>query len=501
MALAYSNLTGSSASNALNKKLTTTSPSLATLNLSGVGTPPKTGVTNTNVVPAYLQNTAKPAATKTTTTAKTPTATTTTKPAATTSGGSAGTYKGVAITAGSDADIAAQIARIDAGQTGGGTTTPSALPPLTSVASGSSKSNKTTPAPVDNTPNYSGLVGNLADIGKNSSKTFDKANEALVKFRTGAANYKAGIYSAPSSARVMQGRDAAVQLANAQTDAALSTGVANSLTEQGQQITAFDSAAGYAAPVQVAPGNTLSSPITGETVAGGLGGYANYKTAEQVNSLISQYPDAQYIYDQTKTPQENLQAFQSVALQRSPTYQKQTYGVPGAQTVAGATVTQTAQQGYTTSYQQYQNMNTQLQNADGQADLLLQAVKSSGINASDARFANKTVNEIRRQLSSSDLQVFDSALKETQAAYGQLLVGGGGTTPTGAEDAYNVILNPNSSLSAFEAAITQLRRAGQTKVAAQGQQVNQYLTQLNAGSPQPGSGGGSPGGNVFAEQW
>lgn len=488
MALAYSNLTGSSASNALNKKLTPTQ-NLSTLNLSGVGMPQVTGITNTKVVPASLQQTA---ATKPTTTVKTstPTKTTTTS----TSSGSAGTYKGVNITPGSDADIAAQIARIDAGQTGGlvagpvgGITTPT---PTRTPTNTSTKTNAAT----DTTPSYSGLVGDLSKLGKSGSDTFTKANDALVKFRTGAANYKAGIYSAPTSARVMQGRDAAVQFANAQTDAALATGVQNALTEQGQQITALDSAAGYAQPVQVAPGSTLSSPLTGETVAGGLGGYVNYSTAQQVMGLISQYPDAQYTYDQNKTPQENLQAFQSTALQNSPTYQKSTYGAPGATSVAGGTVTQTAQAGYTQAYQQYQNMNTQLTNADGQADLLLQAVKSSGINSSDARFANKTINEIRRQLSSSDLQVFDSALKETQAAYGQLLVSGGGTTPTGATEAYNTILNPNSSLAAFEAAINQLRRAGQTKVNAQGTQVNTYLQQLNSAQSTPSS-------SSFAEQW
>lgn len=486
MALAYSNLTGSGASAALNKKLKPT-PSIAAptdptrLNLSGVGKPAAPAITNQNLVPSYVQS--KPATTKPATTIAAPRPTTSTPAAA---------PAPVTGTDGATDQLAGLYKQLAEKQ---------ALLKTTQEKEAAEKKQpkKEKPGKEEAPITYGGLVGDLSKLGKEGSAGYQKANEALVKFRTNSANYKAGIFSAPTSARVMQGRDQAVQLANAQTDAALATGVQNALAQETNQITALNNAGALAAPVSVAPGTTLSSPLTGDTVAGGLGGYANYQTAEQVMSLIRQYPDAGYVYDQTKTPQENLQAFQSGALQRSPTYQKSTYGAPGAQTVAGGSVIQTAQAGYQQAYQDYQNLNTQFTNADGQANLLLQAVKSSGINSSDARFANKTVNEIRRQLSSADLQVFDSALKATQAAYGNLLVSGGGTVPSEATAAYNIILNPNASLASFEAALNQLKREGQVKLNAQGQQVNTYFGQLQGAAP--GGNATNTSGNVFAEQW
>lgn len=484
MALAYSNLTGNSATNALKKKTSSATtlqqPSnLSTLNLSNLGKP-TTGITNQNLVPPAVR-----------TPATVSTASATAKPATSYTASASAPTVSTADNSGLLSSLYAQLAQKQ-----------EQLKQVQAQERADKERAKADKKQIkEDTVTYGGLVGDLANLGKKGSSGVQKATDALANFRKSAANYKADIYSAPTSARVMQGRDQAVQLANAQTDAALAASVQNALTAQGQEISALGTAAGYAQPVQIAPGSTLSSPLTGETVAGGLGGYANYQTAEQVMSLIRQYPDAGYVYDQTKTPQENLQAFQSGALQSSPTYQKSTYGVPGAQTIAGAATTQAAQQGYNQSYQLYQDMNTQLTNADGQAELLLQAVKSSGINASDARFANKTINEIRRQLSSADLQVFDSALKATQAAYGNLLVAGGGTIPSESTAAYNIILNPNASLSAFEAAINQLKREGQVKLNAQGQQVNTYFGQLQ-NAPRTGAGtqtGG--GGSVFAEIW
>lgn len=494
MALAYSNLTGSSATNALKKKLSTATSvgsGSSALSLSGVGKP-SVGITNQNLIPTAVKSTA-------TTAQKSTPVKSTAAPAVSTASKISSTDDQLASLYAQLAEKQQQLAATQAAE----------------AASKNTKSTKKAKEP-EAPPTYGGLVGDLTKLAKTGSKDVTKAreyaedvNRELRETKGLLADRSAAIKSAPTSFRVMQGRDQALALAGEQRLAALGSEFqgatnlqTNALTGQGQQLSALQGAAGLAAPVQVAPGSTLASPISGETVAGGLGGYANYQTAEQVMSLIRQYPDAGYVYDQAKTPQENLMAFQSGALQNSPTYQKGLYGVPGAQTIAGAATTQAAQQGYNTSYQLYQDMNTQLQNADGQAELLLQAVKSSGINASDARFANKTVNEIRRQLSSADLQVFDSALKATQAAYGNLLIAGGGTIPSESTAAYNIILNPNASLSAFEAALNQLKREGQVKLNAQGQQVNTYFNQLQS-APQggPTTSSTSGGGNVFAEAW
>lgn len=100
--------------------LTPAANPLATLNLSGVGTPPVQGVTNTQVLPPSFGglNTSGGATTPIPTKITPPTT------SAPTTGSSLGSYKGVAITPGTDAQIAAQIAAIDGGVTGASSSNP-----------------------------------------------------------------------------------------------------------------------------------------------------------------------------------------------------------------------------------------------------------------------------------------------------------------------------------------------------------------------------------------
>lgn len=105
--------TASTPKNQYVASLTPSNP-LATLNLSNVGgVPAPTGVTNQSVLPSYLQNGGNSNG------ATAPVATSIKPSSSTASTGSAGSYKGVAITPGNDASVAAQIAAIDAGNGGG----------------------------------------------------------------------------------------------------------------------------------------------------------------------------------------------------------------------------------------------------------------------------------------------------------------------------------------------------------------------------------------------
>lgn len=271
---------------------------------------------------------------------------------------------------------------------------------------------------------------------------------------------------------------------------ALNNALGGANTQQYQTLSGLGTAGGFAQPVSQPFNTSLVSPLTGGVVAGGLGGYANYNAAEQVMSLISQYPDAGYQYNPSLSPQENLIAAQQ-AIQSSPTYQKGVYGVPGAQTVAGATQTQTAQQGYNDAFQSYQTLNSQLQNADLLADNLVGIMAKNGINPIGAQFIDQKIKDVKRQFSSAEQQEFDTALKEVQAAYSNLLASGGGVIPTEATEAANTLISPNSTLGAISAAIKQLKLAGDLRVRTQGSRASQYLNQLGGES----SGGG------FAEEW
>lgn len=284
-----------------------------------------------------------------------------------------------------------------------------------------------------------------------------------------------------------------------QTVTGLDTALSGANTQQTNLLSGLGTAGGFAQPVQIAPGSTLSSPVTGEQVAGGLGGYVNYQTAEQVMGLISQYPDAGYAYNPSLTPQQNLQNAQA-AIQASPTYQKGTYGVPGQNTIAGAAQVQTAQQGFNQATIDYNNLYASFANADSLADNALNIMATAGINPTDVRFANKKIGEVKRQLSSVQQQKFDTALQEARNAFGGIVASYGGSTPTDIGSAYNTLLNPDASFGAVAAAIEQLKEAGRTRLEAEYQKVSTYYSQL-PGQQNVGTQTGGSTGSSFAEQW
>ena len=349
---------------------------------------------------------------------------------------------------------------------------------------------------------FPSVVGSLAARGTEGGPRYTQAQDAyqqavqrLSDFRTNIADKKADIYSDPVSARVMQGRDQAVQQANAEKLAALQsavqeqqTGIGLEQTQQQIENQALQQAGTLAQPVQVAPGNTLFAPTDGQEVAGGLGGYANYRTAEQVMGLISQYPDANYIYDQTLSPQENLQALQQ-QVQGSPTYQRGVYGVPGQGSVAGAQAVQTAQQGYNDSYQTYNQLVNTKTNADALSDNLLTVFDQYGISRTDARPVNRIIRDVTRKFGSEGQAAVDTALQEVQAAYSNLLAVGGGVIPTEATEAAGVLLNPDASIPQILASISELKKAGNLRLQAQDAQVQNYWQQLQGASNQVTQGG------------
>jgi phosphoribosylcarboxyaminoimidazole (NCAIR) mutase len=247
------------------------------LDLKNVGKPKTPGITNLNLVPEAVRKNASLSPAKKTqavqSPARAPVAPLATAPS------SAGSYKGVNITSGSDADIAEQMRRIDQG---------SAAPVkglLPSVKE-SIKVTATEPVPAaPKSPAYGGLVQTLSERAQTPSKEVADAfaaqqgrAAALRKFRESTAETTRGVYSAPTSARVMQGRDQALQAANMQREAALASELtaatdlySAALTGQGQQLTALGTAAGLAQPSVAAFGQTVFNPLTGQ-YEGGSGG-------------------------------------------------------------------------------------------------------------------------------------------------------------------------------------------------------------------------------------
>lgn len=266
----------------------------------------------------------------------------------------------------------------------------------------------------------------------------------------------------------------------AQSQAALTDSLNAANQQQQNRTTALTNAGDLLSPVQVSPGNTLFNPSTGGEVAGGLGGYANYNTAEKVMGLIGQYPDIGYTYDPSKTPQQNYQAVQN-ALRNSPSYQKETYGVPGQQSVAGATAVQTAQKGYEDATMALNDLVAQTERADAIGQNLVSIMSKNNINPADVRLISRPYNEILRQLSSADQAEFLTALEGAKGVYQSILASGGGQTNSQADGAFEDILNKNSSYDQVIKAINTLAKEAQYGVNSLAKKQANYYGNLGQG--------------------
>lgn len=413
-----------------------------------------------------------------------------------------GSYKGVVIKPGTDAEVAAQIKAIDAGNGG---TNPGTIAPPVAPAAGLLSSTLTTKGgkggkePKKEEPiTYGGLVGDLAKVGKEGSQQYQKANEALTQFREGAAEYRGGIYSAPTSARVMQGRDQATQLVNAQREAALAAGVTNALNMTQQQITALTNATQYAKPEVAAYGQTVFNPLTGQYEGGsqGLDPQGNASTlADAVLSGRMSYDDAlnslgyagaagaQFLNNaiMAKNPSANINQLRGSAAATQSNTQ-----------LAGTTMTGAASQGFTQAIQQYQTMNTNYSAATSQANTVKGILSRTGLNNASSTDYNKALNTLKGRFSSTDFAEMSTALAELQTMYTQILSLRGGT-PSGQEAQALAILNPNSSAQAINASIAQLEQAAYNQLNALYQQAQTYQNALQGGNQPVVQGGGYSG--------
>lgn len=268
----------------------------------------------------------------------------------------------------------------------------------------------------------------------------------------------------------------------AQQLSGLGTALGSANTQQAQAISGLGQAGSLAQPVQVAPGSTLFSPVTGAEVAGGLGGYTNYKTAEQVMGLISQYPDAQYIYNSEQSPQENLKAFQSTALQNSPTYQKSTYGQPGATSVVGGAQLTSASD----LTQKSSEIQAIANGAEANFTLLVNTARAGGVNDTTVPVLNRLQQNVNRGLASADsVALFRATLESVRSQYASIL--GGGVASDMARSSANQQIPDDISLAALEALEKQLASEANNRVQGYQNQVNSLTNQAPA--PSGGSGG------------
>ena len=268
-----------------------------------------------------------------------------------------------------------------------------------------------------------------------------------------------------------------------QTAQAFNPSLQATLTQQQQQITGLNAAGGLAQPLQVPYSSGLFNPTTGEQAGGGFGGWAGYTTAQQAQSLIEQFPDAGVQYNPQLSPEQNLQMIQQ-ALGGSPSYQRGTFGVAGANSYIGGA--QLGAAGTLTG--QVAQIQTLGGAADANFNLMLDIMNRGGINDLNQPILNQLQQGLTRGLTSNeDVVAFRSALQTVRSQYASIL---GGGTPTDATQAMAAEKIPDTvSLAALQEVERTMKTMVSNTVASYNQQIGSYSQQ------------GGFGGNSFAEQW
>ena len=113
-----------------------------------------------------------------------------------------------------------------------------------------------------------------------------------------------------------------------------------------------------------------------------------------------------------------------------------------------------------------------MQNVDRLGDLLLDVANAGVINPIDLTIGNKTIAQVKRNLSTAEQVRFDSALAAFSSAASQLLASQSGTTPTSITENIEKITNGTLSLPALNAMVKQAKREGNVKLGIAAEQLN-----------------------------
>lgn len=366
------------------------------LDLSNVGRPQK-GITNLNLVPSYVREKPKAA----------PVAQAVQKPAAPlvkAPSSSAGSYQGVAINPGSDADVAAQMRKIDAARASG----PQNVAPVKGLFNDvkSSVSRAKTPAPVL-PPTFSGLVQDLRNRATAGDKAVQTATKNLGRFQQATADTLADIQSDAIPLEFKQGRAQVVQQASQVKEAALQQAVENALAAQQQDLTALTSAAGLVQPSVAAFGQTVFDPLNKGFVGGAAGAQPN------VSSLAQQVVSGQLTPSQAESMLGNnlglVSQLNQAVLGLNPSFDRvQAEAQAGAR---AADITQTGQAGG--------QVSKAAVSANQALDTLQQAYSGLSVftGASDIPFVNQIAQNLALQtgFGREAVSAYQGALNEARA--------------------------------------------------------------------------------------
>lgn len=411
---------------------------------------------------------------------------------------SPGTYNHIRITPGSDADIQAQMAKIDSIGTAPATPSPAAPVQPAAPAQPTTPVAPTTPAPPP-PPSYSGLVGNLVSNAGLTAQSGQMTPQEVAD-RQHIASLEAQ-RSQTLTGGASQGYDAVAQggllgvvnrnvenqeSALNQEIAALTaqrTAAQGAYTAAGSQLS---EAAGYAKPSATAQGQTTFDPLTGKFSGGSY--QDNLKTivdsirsgnigyTDGVNSLAGISPTAKA--DVLAALGQGFDTVNSDAQAANRATNTRTSGT--AQTGAYAGVYDTATKQAATISQQRSAIN----DIGNQAMTLLK--NNPELNKFASQHGNKALNKLSTELSSPQYAAFNTAIQSLRARIGSALQAG--EIPTAATSGAQSIANGDITLDALGSTLVQVDKEMGTF-----QDSQQALADYARG--QMGSGGGNAAGS------
>lgn len=350
-------------------------------------------------------------------------------------------------------------------------------------------------------PATSGIVQNLTNMGKQPDwqtingtqyntqvAGYDPvgiASKNLQEFNTKYAGQVANTEGLPLGVEEQTGRAASYARQAAATQGALQQEVANLLQGQQQRIGALGTAGGIAntqqgliqqalqqagalaAPQLSQYGQTYYSPVEGGA-SGGQGVSPNdpfYQTMQTYAQLLANNQGGTIPASITGNSVLNAQ-LQQMAKAINPGYNYNVASGVGAAQQSNAQIAGTAgvaanQAVLNPAYANYLQLQQTTQNIDQFGGLLTQTMQQGGINPFDLKYANKTLTEIRNQLSSGQQAIYDNTLATLRSRVSGLLAAGGSEVPSAITADAQKILDGSLPLSSLTGVLQRIQQEGQ----------------------------------------
>lgn len=401
---------------------------------------------------------------------------------------------------------------------------------------------KVTPTPTQPPPaTFGGIVGNLANTSQNGSQNATQATTGLLNspeqnqelsnqakaigtnygdqiakvsnyghalagsYTTGAglapvsqglagqaqnttANEIQGIQSAENAALAPIDKEL---LAQQQAQSGLTNAGSIANTQQSNQQSGLNSAGTLAQPSATAQGQTTFNPLTGKFEGGSYQNNlatviqaiksGNMGYTDGVNSLSGLSPTAKA--DVLAALGTGFDTVASDANAKVKSSNIQTGGTAAVN--AGAST-------YANANPAYLNLkNNVIPNIDGFGNLLTQS--AGGVNPFDAQYANMSLQQFQKQLSSPQQAQFNATFQQLQKSIAALAGSGGSQTPTANSAQSDATLSPTSKMSTIKSVLDRIKSEGDIYLTNQGNLSNAALSQA--------LGGGSTGNSGSAPTW